>query len=74
LQREAGTTIGLSTKATYDWEGDAWSIPVNLTVNQPPKIGQFPFQLGGSVRYWADSAQGGPASWGYRIPVPQERR
>jgi hypothetical protein len=63
------TTIGLSTEATYDWEGETWSVPINVTVNQLLKIGRLPAQLGGGVRYWADSPAGGPASWGYRIQL-----
>jgi hypothetical protein len=39
-------TIGLSTGATYDWEGDALSLPVSLTVNQLLEVGRIPVQLG----------------------------
>jgi hypothetical protein len=67
-------TIGLSTGATYDWEGDALSLPVSLTVNQLLKVSRIPVQLGGGIRYRADSPAGGPSSWGYRAaahPIQQ---
>jgi len=63
------TTIGLNTESTYDWENDNWSIPINLTVNQLLKIGNQPLQVGGGVRYWAETPDGGPEGWGIRLQL-----
>ncbi|MEZ5832625.1 MAG: transporter [Dongiaceae bacterium] len=61
------TTIFLNAEASYDWETDQASIPINLGVNQLFKIGGQAFQIGAGVRYWADSPDGGPDDFGFRI-------
>ena len=66
---ETKTTIGLSAEMTFDWETDQWSIPINFTVNQLLKIGNQPVQIGGGIRYWAESPVGGPEDWGFRVQV-----
>jgi hypothetical protein len=63
------TTISLNTEATYDWQAEQWSIPINLVVNQLLKIGELPLQLGAGVRYWAESPANGPEGWGVRLQV-----
>lgn len=62
------TTFGLNTESTYDWEGEKWTVPINLTVSQLLKIGGMPiqFQVGG--KYYADKPDGGP-DWGLRFGV-----
>ncbi len=61
------TTISLSTEATYDWNSEQWSVPVNLSVSQMLKVGEQIFQIGGGIRYWLDSPDNGPEDWGARI-------
>ena len=63
------TTFGLSVESTYDWEAEQWSIPVNFTVNQLLKVGNQLLQVGGGVRYWADSPEQGPEDWGIRLQL-----
>lgn len=63
------TTIGLNTESTYDWESEEWSVPINFTVQQLLKVGKLPFQIGGGIRYWADSLDNGPEDWGARIQL-----
>jgi hypothetical protein len=63
------TTFGLNSESTYDWEAEEWSVPVNLTVNQLLKVGGQLFQVGGGVRYWADSPDNGPEDWGVRLQI-----
>ena len=63
------TTIGLNLESTYDWESEQWSVPINLTVNQLLKVGSQIIQVGGGVRYWADSPDNGPEDWGARIQL-----
>lgn len=60
------TTLGISTEATYDWEGQAWSVPLNATVAQMFKIGPQILQLTLGARYWAESPDNGPEGWGAR--------
>ncbi|MCJ7600798.1 MAG: hypothetical protein MUO63_04745 [Desulfobulbaceae bacterium] len=63
------TTIGINLESTYDWEAEEWSAPVNLTLFQLLKIGDQLFQVGGGVRYWADSPDNGPEDWGFRLQL-----
>lgn len=63
------TTIGLNTESTYDWEDEAWSVPVNLTVSQLLKLGPQIFQIGLGARYWAESPDFGPEDWGLRVQL-----
>jgi hypothetical protein len=61
------TTLGINTEATYDWEDEAWSVPINLTVAQMLKIGGQPLQIAAGARYWAESPDFGPEGWGARV-------
>lgn len=60
------TTFTLNTESTYDWEGDAWSVPVNFLVSQLLKVGKMPISVGVGARYWADTPDNGPEDWGFR--------
>jgi hypothetical protein len=62
-------TYGLNAEATYDWISNQAAVPVNLTATKLTKIAGQPVSLGGGVRYWADSAPGGPSGWGARVLV-----
>lgn len=64
-----GTTYAANVEASYDWKGDEWAVPVNFAVSQLATIAGRPVQIGGGVRYWADSPQGGPDGWGARLIV-----
>lgn len=63
------TTIALNTESTYDWEGEAWSVPVNLVVAQMIKVGKLPMQISVGPRYWVESPDNGPDDWGLRVQV-----
>lgn len=63
------TTFGLSIESTYDWENKQWSVPINFTVNQLMKVGKQIFQIGGGVRYWAESPNLGADGWGFRLQL-----
>lgn len=63
------TTFALNTESTYDWEAEKWSVPINLNVAQLFKIGGQIFQVGGGIRYWAQSPRTGPDDWGFRLQL-----
>ena len=44
-------------------------MPVNLTVNQLLKFGEQLVQVGGGIRYWAESPDAGPEDWGLRLQL-----
>jgi len=63
------TSLSLTTESTYDWENEAWAVPIAFKVQQLLKVGPQIIQLGGGLRYWADSADGGPQHWGARVQL-----
>ncbi len=62
-------TFGLNTESTYDWEGEQWSVPVNVTATKVTRIGGQLVSMGGGLRYWADSPDDGPEGLGLRLIV-----
>ena len=63
------TTFGLSTESTYDWENEAWSVPLIASVSQLLKVGPQIIQLNLGGRYWAESPDNGPEDWGLRVQL-----
>ena len=64
----SNTTFMLNTESTYDWVGNAWSVPVNLQVTQVFRIGKQPMSVQVGARYWADTPDDtGPDGWGARL-------
>jgi hypothetical protein len=61
------TTFAVNTEATYDWENDGWSAPINLQASQLLRIGNQLVQIGGGLRYWLQTPDAGPDGWGLRI-------
>ena len=60
------TTYGINAEASYDWKGENWLVPVNLTVTQLTKVGDQAVQVGLGGKYYAVSPDGGP-EWGIRM-------
>jgi hypothetical protein len=60
-------TYGINIESSYDWKGEQWSVPVNVTVGKLVKIGGKPMSITGGVRYWAESPDHGPHGWGVRF-------
>lgn len=61
------TTFTVNTESTYDWEGENWSVPLNLVVSQLFRIGKLPLSISAGARYWAESPESGPEGWGGRL-------
>jgi hypothetical protein len=61
-----GQTYSLNTEATYDWKGDHWTVPINLSFAQLTKLGGRLVQVGVGGRTYAVSPSGGP-DWGLRF-------
>jgi hypothetical protein len=62
-------TFTLNTESTYDGVGHQWTVPVNFMISKLVKIGHHPVSLGGGVRYYVESPDGGPHGWGGRAVV-----
>lgn len=63
------TTFTVNSESTYDWKSGSWSVPVNFQIMQMLKLGDQLIQVGGGVRYWVDSPNGGPKDLGFRLQV-----
>jgi hypothetical protein len=63
------TTISFSVETVYDWNSDDLALPLNFIVDQLVTIADRPVSIGAAVKYWADSAEGGPEDWGLRLQV-----
>ncbi len=59
-------TYTLNTEASYNWEAEEWSVPINAQVSKLTRIGDQPVSIGVGARYWADSTPTGPEGWGAR--------
>jgi hypothetical protein len=62
-------TFALNTESTYDWNSEEWSVPVNVMASKLLTIGTQPISIGGGLRYWADSPEGGPEGVAYRLSL-----
>jgi len=62
------TTFGLNTESTYDWEGEEWTVPINLSLNQLVRLGKQPVSFQVGYRNYLDTPKGGP-DWGIRVQV-----
>jgi hypothetical protein len=60
-------TFALNTESTYDWEGEAWSVPINVMATKVVRLGSQLASLGGGIRYWAASPESGAKDWGARF-------
>lgn len=63
----AATTFFLNTESTYDWKNEDWAVPINFGANQLLNFGTQRVQIGGGLRYWVESSEGGPDGWGARL-------
>jgi hypothetical protein len=62
-------TYYLNTESTYNWERKDWSVPINFGANQSMKVGNQIMQVGGGLRYWAESSEFRPEGWGVRLNI-----
>lgn len=63
----AATTFSVNLESTYDWESDKASIPLNIVATQVLNVDGQLLSLGGGLRYWIESPDGGPEGLGARL-------
>ncbi|MCJ8157541.1 hypothetical protein [Sphingomonas sp. LaA6.9] len=59
-------TYVINTETTYDWKGDNWVVPINVTMAHLTRMGKQPIQIGVGARYYVEKPRGGP-DWGVRL-------
>ena len=57
-------SYGITSEGTYDWKSKQWTVPVSASAKKVVNFGQQLAQVGGELRYWADTPDGGPHGWG----------
>jgi len=60
-------TFSANLESTYDWEGEQWSIPLNLVASKVTNVGNQLVSFGGGVRYWVDAPDAGADGLGLRF-------
>ena len=63
-----GRTLTLNSESTYDFEGEAWNVPVNLLYSKVTRAGNQMLSYGFGARYYFETPAGGP-EWGVRFVV-----
>jgi hypothetical protein len=66
--RDAWTYV-VNTESTYDWTSRQWAVPIHLQITRLMRFGKQPVSLGGGMRCWLTSPNGGPQGCGFRIIV-----
>lgn len=63
-----GWTVSANTEATYDWENERWTVPVQVGISKILKLGCQPVSIGVFPRLWLEGPENGP-EWGVRFTV-----
>ncbi|AKC85890.1 hypothetical protein WQ53_03055 [Pseudoxanthomonas suwonensis] len=61
-----GRTVTVNFESSYNWEGEQWTVPVNVGYSKVSKIGGQLVSYYGGARYYLDAPDGGP-DWGLRF-------
>lgn len=61
-----GRTVSVSLESTYDWEGEQWTVPINMGYSKVSRIGKQLVSYQGGVRYYLE-APDSAAEWGLRF-------
>jgi hypothetical protein len=61
-----GRTVNVALESTYDWEGEQWTVPLNLGYSKVSRIGKQLVSYQGGVRYYLEAPDSG-AEWGVRF-------
>jgi hypothetical protein len=48
---------------SYDWKGEQWTVPLNLTVSKTTRIGKTPVNFEVEVNYYVDQPDAFGPEW-----------
>ena len=60
-------TFTLQTEATYDWNGEQWTVPLAALVRKVTRLGGLTWSFAGGLRYWAAAPDSGPEGFAGRL-------
>ena len=61
-----GRSVSVALESTYDWEGQQWTVPLNIGYSKVSRIGKQLVSYQGGVRYYLEAPDSG-AEWGLRF-------
>ena len=61
-----GRSVSVGLESTYDWEGQQWTVPLNIGYSKVSRIGKQLVSYQGGVRYYLEAPDSG-AEWGLRF-------
>lgn len=61
-----GRTLSFGVESTYDWEGEQWTVPLNIGYSKVSRIGKQLVSYQGGIRYYLEAPDSG-AEWGLRF-------
>jgi hypothetical protein len=62
-------TFSLQSETAYDWQAEAWSVPVNAAVSKLTRIGAVPVSLQAGLGYWLEGPDAGPEGLRARFAI-----
>jgi hypothetical protein len=62
------TSLTFNSESNYDWKGERWAAPLNLTLGHLFRLGAQPVNLSAGVRY-TTTARENEAQWGARLTI-----
>jgi len=60
-------TVSLQSESTYNWKTEKWSVPFNAALSKLVFFGKLPVSLQGGIGYWAETPEGGPEEFRFRL-------
>lgn len=64
---EDGWTLITNPVLSYDWEGEQWTIPLNLTAKKVVQLGSVPLQISGSFDYFVEQSDEFGPEWAFTL-------
>ena len=61
-----GRTVSASVESAYDWEGEQWTVPINVAVSQVVPLGGRLVSFQAGIGRYADGPEAVP-DWGLRL-------
>lgn len=63
-----GRTFSVNFESSYDWKGEAWNVPLNVSYSKVTRVGKQMLSWQGGVRYYFETPGDGP-DWGLRFTL-----
>ena len=62
-------TFSVQSETAYDWQAEAWSVPVNAALSKLTRIGAVPVSLQAGLGWWLETPDAGPEGLRARLAI-----